>query len=110
MKKVSMILTAVLMVTGLASYAFADPGWSNGQRDDHRYQHERIYDRHDERDYRDYRDYRDDRDNRLSWRPYHRPVVVHSVPVAPPRPVVRIYEPPMPSVSLYFPNFSIQFR
>lgn len=101
MKKISIIFVAVFVVAGLASYAFADPGWSNGHRNDNRYQHEQPYRQYDQRDYRDYRDHRG---------PYYRPAVVHRVPFAPPRPVVRVYEPPVPGVSLYFPNFSITFR
>ena len=97
MKKVYMIVVAVLVVAGMSSYALADSGCANGHRPDSRYQREQPYSQHDHRDFRNDRMRRDFRADR---RDYYRPVVVHRGPIAPPAPVVRVYAPPVPAVSL----------
>ena len=99
MKKITMMFVTVMMIAGFAASALADSGWSNDRRFDDRGRYDqRIHDRYDHRDYRDHRG------------PYYRPVIVHRVPVRPPEPIVRVYEPYAPGFSLYFPNFSIQIR
>jgi hypothetical protein len=101
MKKLIMAFATVLVVTGLAFSALADPGWGNGRRFDDRGRQDRIHNQYDHRDYRGHRDYQ---------RTYRQPVIVERVPVYASQPVVRVYDPHQPSFSLYLPNFSIQIR
>lgn len=101
MKKLTMILVTVLIVAGLSASAFAAPGWSNGQRYDHRGRYERPQYQNDHRGYRD---------NRVYRTPYRQPVIIHRVPVCPPEPYVRIVPPPFPILTFFFPHLSIQIR
>ncbi|MDP2853769.1 MAG: hypothetical protein Q8O28_05940 [Smithellaceae bacterium] len=107
MKKLTMILITVLMVAGLAASAFADPGWSNGQRYGNRDGYGRPHYQYNDRDYRDYRDYRNQRDQRG---PYWRPVIIHRVPVRPPEPVAYFLPPPPPPLRIFFPHLNLLFR
>jgi hypothetical protein len=101
MKKLTMILISVLMVAGLSVSAFADPGWSNGKRYDHRGRYERPQYQNDHRDYREYRDRREY---------YRQPVIVNRVPMRQPESYVRIVPPPFPILTFFFPHMSIQIR
>jgi hypothetical protein len=98
MKKITMTLLAVLLTAVLASFAFADPGWSTSYRYGN---HGRANRRHHQFQQHDYRGH---------WSQNHHPVVVSRTPVFPHRPVVRVYEPQEPGFWLYFPHFSISIR
>ncbi|MEN6622363.1 MAG: hypothetical protein ABFD50_12530 [Smithella sp.] len=98
MKKKTTILATVLIVGGLASSALANPEWSNG----HAYGHQNRFERPHHQTY--------DRDSHNNWGRENQPVVVHRVPVIPPRPVMHAYEPHAAGFSMFLPGFSIQVR
>ena len=102
MKKIFMILFAVLVVVGFSSYVFADPGWSKGHRYDSRYKHEKTYNKYNHRDYRDF--------HRDHLEPYYQPVAVHRAHIAPPEPVISIVGLHVPVFSIFFPHMSIVIR
>lgn len=117
MKKIIFVVFAVLLMSGIASQASANPGWSHDRRphDPDRYERQRHQQPFDHHQYR---------------RPGHpdqrwisrRPVVVHRAPVVSPRPIIveRVPVPPAPVVNCYdayapgfavfLPHFSIVIR
>ncbi len=95
MRKLTTVLVTVLMIAGLATSALAAPGWSNHPRNDYRFKHEQPYQKYDHRDYR---------------RAYRQPVIVHRVPVNPPRRFARVYQPVPPGFGFFFPYLNIQIR
>jgi len=95
MKKLRMILVAVVIVAGLAAPALADPGWSNGQR----YGNPGRFDR-PQYNY----------NNPYHQGPHRYPVMRHRTPVYQHEPIVHAFRPHVPSFNIFFPHMRMQFR
>lgn len=105
MKKISMLVAAVVVVAGLSSFAYADPGRSDGRRGDMRHEqafkHEKH--KHDEHYYHYYHD-----GHHGHHRPYGQPVAARMAPVAfPAPPPARVVRPHAPNDWAFWPNVVI---
>lgn len=118
MKRIFLVVLAVLLTCGIASQASANPGWSHDRRphDPDRYERQRHHQPFDHHQY--HRPGHPDQ-RWISRRPVvvHRapvaspcPIIVERVPAAPPAPVVNGYDAYGPGFALFLPHFSIVIR